>query len=229
VPTGRVLMNRFARDSRKWNVRVLLSSQIPADFLKIQGFVSLLDSVFVGRLDDEPAQADALRLLKVPVEAGYEQVVASLGRRPGGARLATERDRAPRQFIFGDGAGGVERIRVDFSGRHLEHLCTALDTTPDAQRKETAAAALAAGLPLPAPGPAAREAMAARAEGRGEQDPSTVVEPAGPDVDAALEAAADAELGLHEDELPGTGPERGAGNGTGSSQAEARRRAEAEV
>lgn len=36
VPTGRVLMNRFARDSRKWNVRVLLSSQIPADFLKIR-------------------------------------------------------------------------------------------------------------------------------------------------------------------------------------------------
>ncbi|MDQ3600531.1 MAG: ATP-binding protein, partial [Actinomycetota bacterium] len=136
VPTGRVLMNRFARDSRKWNVRVLLSSQIPADFLKIQGFVSLLDSVFVGRLDDDDAQADALRLLKVPVGAGYEQVVASLGRRPGGARLATERDGAPRQFIFGDGAGGVERIRVDFSGPHLEHLVSALDTTPDAQRKE---------------------------------------------------------------------------------------------
>ncbi len=134
VPTGRVLMNRFARDSRKWNVRVLLSSQIPADFLKIQGFVSLLDSVFVGRLDDGPAQADALRLLKVPVGAGYEQVVASLGRRPGGDRIATERDRAPRQFIFGDGAGGVERVRVDFSGAHLEHLCTALDTTPDALR-----------------------------------------------------------------------------------------------
>ncbi len=134
VPTGRVLMNRFARDSRKWNVRVLLSSQIPADFLKIQGFVSLLDSVFVGRLDDGPAQADALRLLKVPVGAGYEQVVASLGRRPGGERVATERDRAPRQFIFGDGAGGVERVRVDFSGSHLEHLCTALDTTPDALR-----------------------------------------------------------------------------------------------
>ena len=53
VPTGRVLMNRFARDSRKWNVRVLLSSQIPADFLRIQGFVALLDSVFVGRLDDD--------------------------------------------------------------------------------------------------------------------------------------------------------------------------------
>jgi hypothetical protein len=134
VPTGRVLMNRFDRDSRKWNVRVLLSSQVPADFLKIQGFVSLLDSVFVGRLDDGPAQADALRLLKVPVGAGYEQVIGSLGRRPAGDRADTERDRTPRQFIFGDGAGGVERIRVDFSGAHLQHLCTALDTTPDALR-----------------------------------------------------------------------------------------------
>jgi hypothetical protein len=142
VPTGRVLMNRFARDSRKWNVRVLLSSQVPADFLKIQGFVSLLDSVFVGRLDDGPAQADALRLLKVPIGVGYEQVVASLGRRPGGDRMATERDRAPRQFIFGDGAGGVERVRVDLSGAHLEHLCTALDTTPDALRASSPAVEL---------------------------------------------------------------------------------------
>ncbi|HEY3894894.1 MAG TPA: ATP-binding protein [Pseudonocardiaceae bacterium] len=149
VPTGRVLMNRFARDSRKWNVRVLLSSQIPADFLKIQGFVSLLDSVFVGRLDDASAQSDALRLLKVPVGAGYEQVVGSLGHRPGGDRVATERDRAPRQFIFGDGAGGVERVRVDFSGAHLEHLCAALDTTPDALRGDSPGAELTAGAELP--------------------------------------------------------------------------------
>jgi hypothetical protein len=144
VPTGRVLMNRFARDSRKWNVRVLLSSQIQADFLRIQGFVALLDSVFVGRLDDDTAQADALRLLKVPVGAGYEQVVASLGRRPGGERGMTERDRAPRQFIFGDGAGGVERIRIDFSGNHLDHLRGALDTTPDAMRDVVARPALPA-------------------------------------------------------------------------------------
>ena len=46
----------------------------------------------------------------------------------------TERDRAPRQFIFGDGAGGVERIRIDFSGNHLDHLRNVLDTTPDAMR-----------------------------------------------------------------------------------------------
>ncbi|MGH3999618.1 MAG: ATP-binding protein, partial [Pseudonocardiaceae bacterium] len=161
VPTGRVLMNRFARDSRKWNVRVLLSSQIPADFLKIQGFVSLLDSVFVGRLDDEPAQSDALRLLKVPVDAGYEQVVASLGRRPGGERMATVRDRAPRQFIFGDGAGGVERVRVDFSGAHLEHLCAALDTTPDALRSDVPGGELPPG---PDPDQSDVEAMTARTD-----------------------------------------------------------------
>lgn len=136
VPTGRVLMNRFARDSRKWNVRVLLSSQIPADFLNIQGFVSLLDSVFVGRLDDENAQSDALRLLKVPVDAGYEQVVASLGRRPGQRSATVERDVAPRQFIFADGAGGVERIRIDLSGSHLDHLREAMDTTPGVAREQ---------------------------------------------------------------------------------------------
>lgn len=155
VPTGRVLMNRFARDSRKWNVRVLLSSQIPADFLKIQGFVTLLDSVFVGRLDDDSAQADALRLLKVPIGAGYEQVIASLGRRPGGERNATERDRAPRQFIFGDGAGGVERIRIDFSGPHLEHLRNALDTTPDAKRDNGKGELVPADDPNAAPMPPA--------------------------------------------------------------------------
>ncbi|WP_179953762.1 ATP-binding protein [Lentzea guizhouensis] len=174
VPTGRVLMNRFARDSRKWNVRVLLSSQIPEDFLRIQGFVALLDSVFVGRLDDDKAQADALKLLKVPVGAGYEQVVASLGRRPG-ERTGTERDRAPRQFIFGDGAGGVERIRIDFSGPHLEHLRNSLDTTPDAKRGRDA---------LPA--------------GEEDQVPATQTTYVPDEIDDEL--AADLELGLTEDE-----------------------------
>nr|WP_253851372.1 ATP-binding protein [Actinosynnema pretiosum] len=178
VPTGRVLMNRFARDSRKWNVRVLLSSQIPADFLKIQGFVALLDSVFVGRLDDDQAQADALRLLKVPVGVGYEQVVASLGRRPGGARNATERDRAPRQFIFADGAGGVERIKIDFSGPHLEHLRQSLDTTPDALRESAAAAEAQAVLPA--------------------QDP-LAYDDSYPDEDYDDELAADLEVGLADD------------------------------
>ncbi|NIJ13891.1 hypothetical protein FHU38_004235 [Saccharomonospora amisosensis] len=180
VPTGRVLMNRFARDSRKWNVRVLLSSQIPADFLRIQGFVALLDSVFVGRLDDEEAQADALRLLKVPVGVGYEQVVAALGRRPGSQR-EVERDREPRQFIFGDGAGGVERIRVDFSGPHLEHLRNALDTTPGAVV-------------------AARGSKPSTAE-PGRPEPPEPPSPPDDELEEDLEFAAELEVGLTEEQM----------------------------
>src|SRR5256885_452674 len=185
VPTGRVLMNRFARDSRKWNVRVLLSSQIPADFLRIQGFVTLLDSVFVGRLDDDEAQADALRLLKVPVGAGYEQVIASLGRRPG-AHRGVERDMSPRQFIFGDGAGGVERIRIDLSGPHLDHLRLVLDTTPDAMRES--APVIPAASPAPQPPP---EFELEPAKDGTEQS------------DLEFEMAADFELGLTDEELDG--------------------------
>ncbi|WP_407652579.1 ATP-binding protein [Amycolatopsis cynarae] len=181
VPTGRVLMNRFARDSRKWNVRVLLSSQIPADFLKIQGFVALLDSVFVGRLDDDEAQADALRLLKVPVGVGYEQVVAALGRRPG-AQRGLERDRDPRQFIFGDGAGGVERIRVDFSGPHLEHLRAALDTTPGS-----------------------KDALPADSRARDAEPPApeqrVPVPPPDDELEPDLELAAEREVGLTEEQI----------------------------
>jgi hypothetical protein len=171
-------MNRFARDSRKWNVRVLLSSQIPADFLRIQGFVSLLDSVFVGRLDDDAAQADALRLLKVPIGAGYEQVVASLGRRPA-QRTELEKDRAPRQFIFADGTGGVERIRADFSGPHMEQFRTVMDTTPDAMRD---------------PGRAADAAQQRAPEPEPQQPPAQYA-----DADDNFELEADFELGLTEE------------------------------
>jgi len=191
VPTGRVLMNRFARDSRKWNVRVLLSSQVPADFLRIQGFVSLLDSVFVGRLDDEEVQADALRLLKVPVGVGYEHVVAALGRRPGMAQ-STERDREPRQFIFNDGAGGIERIRVDFSGPHLDHLRAALDTTPGS---------------VPAATTKSEPASSTERSSPPEEPPKT---PVPPELDEDFERAAERELGLSEDAIQAeVAPENG--------------------
>jgi hypothetical protein len=136
--------------------------------------------VFVGRLDDDQAQADALRLLKVPVGAGYEQVVASLGRRPA-QRVENERDRAPRQFIFADGTGGVERIRADFSGPHLEQFRTVMDTTPDAMRDSSTAAATAR-QEAPVPEPA---------------EPPTEYA----DNDADFELEADFELGLTEEAI----------------------------
>ncbi|MCU1686124.1 MAG: hypothetical protein JWQ81_6863 [Amycolatopsis sp.] len=213
VPTGRVLMNRFARDSRKWNVRVLLSSQVPADFLKMQGFVTLLDSVFVGRLDDDDAQADALRLLKVPVGVGYEQVVAALGRRPGAQRGGLERDREPRQFVFGDGAGGVERIRVDFSGPHLEHLRAVMDTTPGSKDARPQDSRIRA------------EAEAAAAE---MADEYVARPPEDEEIEPDFELAAELEVGLTEEQLldtplesrqPQSGDvQNGNGNGNGAGE-----------
>ena len=131
VPTGKVLIDRLARDSRKFNVRALFASQLAGDLLRVSGFASLVNAVFVGRTDDNEAQADALRLLKVPIEVGYEQMLGTLSPRP---RHDDRPDDTPRQFIFADGHGGVEKIRIDLEAPHLEHVRDALDTNPDANR-----------------------------------------------------------------------------------------------
>jgi hypothetical protein len=131
VPTGKVLIDRLARDSRKFNVRALFASQLAGDLLRVSGFASLVNAVFVGRTDDEEAQREALRLLKVPIGVGYEQMLGTLSPRP---RHDDRPDDTPRQFIFADGHGGVEKIRIDLEAPHLDHVREALDTNPDANR-----------------------------------------------------------------------------------------------
>jgi len=131
VPTGKVLIDRLARDSRKFNVRALFASQLAGDLLRVSGFASLVDAVFVGRTDDAQAQAEALRLLKVPTDVGYEQMLGTLSPRP---RHDDRPDDTPRQFVFADGHGGVEKIRIDLEAPHLQHVREALDTNPDASR-----------------------------------------------------------------------------------------------
>ncbi len=131
VPTGKVLIDRLARDSRKFNVRALFASQLAGDLLRVSGFASLVNAVFVGRTDDEEAQTEALRLLKVPTGVGYEQMLGTLSPRP---RHDDRPDDTPRQFVFADGHGGVEKIRIDLEAPHLEHVRAALDTNPDASR-----------------------------------------------------------------------------------------------
>lgn len=131
VPTGKVLIDRLARDSRKFNVRALFASQLAGDLLRVSGFASLVNAVFVGRTDDGEAQDEALRLLKVPTGVGYEQMLGTLSPRP---RHDDRPDDTPRQFVFADGHGGVEKIRIDLEAPHLEHVRAALDTNPDASR-----------------------------------------------------------------------------------------------
>ncbi|HEX4247361.1 MAG TPA: ATP-binding protein, partial [Pseudonocardia sp.] len=143
VPTGKVLIDRLARDSRKFNVRALFASQLAGDLLRVSGFASLVNAVFVGRTDDDEAQAQALRLLRVPTGVGYEQMLGTLSPRP---RHDDRPDDTPRQFVFADGHGGVEKIRIDMEAPHLAHLAEALDTNPDAARVATS------GPPSPAVG-----------------------------------------------------------------------------
>ncbi len=131
VPTGKVLIDRLARDSRKFNVRALFASQLAGDLLRVSGFASLVNAVFVGRTDDDEAQAEALRLLRVPTGVGYEQLLGTLSPRP---RHDDRPDDTTRQFVFADGHGGVEKIRIDLEAPHLTHLRDALDTNPDASR-----------------------------------------------------------------------------------------------
>src|SRR5690606_38464985 len=76
--SGRSFLVRLARDSRKWNLAALVASQNPSDILGLD-VQNLVSTVFVGRIAEDPqVAAEALRLLRVPVNDGYEAVLASL-------------------------------------------------------------------------------------------------------------------------------------------------------
>jgi hypothetical protein len=124
--SGRRFIDRAARDSRKHNTRVLLASQNPSDLLRLD-LANLISAAFIGRLTDEEAQRDALRFLPgVREGVGYESIFGTLSR-PSRAGL-----RGAREFVFSDGAGGIERLRMDMSA-HPE-LLEALRTTADPEK-----------------------------------------------------------------------------------------------
>lgn len=196
VPTGKVLIDRLARDSRKFNVRALFASQLAGDLLRVSGFASLVNAVFVGRTDDEEAQSEALRLLRVPTGVGYEQMLGTLSPRP---RHDDRPDDTPRQFVFADGHGGVEKIRIDLEAPHLEHVREALDTNPDANRvavRGIPGGGPAAALRAPDEPEPPRRADPARAAVRGRD--GVAGEPALPAAEAA-ELFDDEDLDLFED------------------------------
>jgi hypothetical protein len=89
---------------------------------------------------------------------GYEQMLGTLSPRP---RHDDRPDDTPRQFIFADGHGGVEKIRIDLEAPHLEHVREALDTNPDASRVAVPGAPARAAVRAPdEPGPAAPRQVA---------------------------------------------------------------------
>lgn len=131
--SGRSFLVRLARDSRKWNLAALVASQNPKDILGLD-VQNLVSTVFVGRIaEDEEIASEALRLLRVPVNDGYEATLASLSAADStsAARLGY------REFVMRDVDGRVQKVRVDVS--YVDGLLDHLDTTP-------AAVAAAAGV-----------------------------------------------------------------------------------
>jgi hypothetical protein len=115
---GRALFTRLGRDSRKWNTCVLAASQNPSDVLGMD-VANFMSAAFVGRLEDEDAARDGLRMLRVPVGVGYERSLATLS-----GALGQE---AAREFVMRDVDGNVDKLRVDLAGN--PSLLEALNTT----------------------------------------------------------------------------------------------------
>ncbi|MDQ4007540.1 MAG: ATP-binding protein [Actinomycetota bacterium] len=135
---GRALFNRLGRDSRKWNTCVLAASQNPQDVLGMD-VANFMSAAFVGRTEDDQAARQALGMLRVPVDAGYERALANLSAGRGAVGF--------REFVMRDVDGRVDKIRVDLT--HNPTLLDALDTTarptgrvePDEEGEDEAAVA----------------------------------------------------------------------------------------
>jgi hypothetical protein len=124
--SGRSFLVRLARDSRKWNLAALVASQNPQDILGLD-VQNLVSTVFVGRIaQDSQIAAEALRLLRVPTDVGYEETLAALSASDASsaARLGF------REFVMRDVDGRVQKVRVDVS--YVPSLLEYLDTTPAA-------------------------------------------------------------------------------------------------
>ncbi|RYP88648.1 hypothetical protein EKO23_01800 [Nocardioides guangzhouensis] len=115
---GRALFTRLGRDSRKWNTCVLAASQNPADVLGMD-VANFMSAAFVGRIEDEDAARDGLRMLRIQTGVGYERALASLS--------STRGDAGTREFVMRDVDGNVDRVSIDLTAN--PGLLAALNTT----------------------------------------------------------------------------------------------------
>jgi hypothetical protein len=131
---GRALFTRLGRDSRKWNTCVLAASQNPADVLGMD-VANFMSAAFVGRIEDEDAATDGLRMLRVPTGVGYERALATLSSQRGAAGF--------REFVMRDVDGHVDKIRVDLTANPglLEALNTTAGSAPAGDATESEAVA----------------------------------------------------------------------------------------
>lgn len=120
--TGVSFINRLARDTRKWNIAALVGSQNPEDLIGTSdenpglGVVNLASAAFVGKMHDQGAARNALRLLGVPQDDGLAGRLLSLS--PSAAADYY------REFVLADQSGNVGTVRVELN--HRPELLAAL-------------------------------------------------------------------------------------------------------
>lgn len=139
--SGRMLVTKTFRETRKHNLRAIFASQNIGDAMtaKVGNFV---DNAFVGRTEDVKAQAAAVQALGLPVGVGYEDELGRLSPVAAGSGEGEQtRKRGAREFIWSDGIGGIEKIRIDLAG--TPRLLEALDTTADPHRNRRRVEAVA--------------------------------------------------------------------------------------
>lgn len=122
--SGRALFTNLGRDTRKWNIAAPVASQNPNDVLSLN-VANFISTSFVGRIEDYETATDALRMLRITQNAGYEAVLAGLS--PQVALSDGRMKRGAREFVVKDVMGSVEKVRIDMS--HQPDLLDALNTT----------------------------------------------------------------------------------------------------
>jgi len=138
---GKTLNLRISRDSRKYNVRALVGSQLPDDYLGVDGTddqSALTHEVIIGDLGgNDHAISGALKLLGLPEGRGYESILADLS---GGEEDTYDPDPSRRRtdkakrFVVKMGSD-IEIIRADWTNYpHLSHVFDALDSRPRAEK-----------------------------------------------------------------------------------------------
>lgn len=128
--SGRALFTRLARDSRKWNIAALAASQNPVDILGLD-VNNLVSTVFVGRIADDPDIASqALQMLRIPRDSGYEETLAKLSE----TDPTSDSRLGYREFVMRDVDGRVQKFRVDLT--YIPALLDHLDTTAPGGTRE---------------------------------------------------------------------------------------------
>jgi hypothetical protein len=132
--SGRALMVRLSRDSRKWDTAVGAASQHPDDALTVGRIDALQGAAFVGRLTKQSVAEKACDLLQCP--RSYAPVIQALSPKrradtqPEPEHPAEALDTG--EFVFLDPLGRIGKVRIDIDWH--PGLREALNTTPGRRR-----------------------------------------------------------------------------------------------